>query len=86
MKKGVVDYISRCMECQRVKVDHRNPVGLLQLLPILEKKWEVVTIDFITMFPRTIIQHDSIMAVVDKLTKTTHFAPVKITHMTTNIA
>jgi hypothetical protein len=32
-------------------------------------KWEVVTIDFITKLPRTIRKHDSIMVVVDKLTK-----------------
>jgi hypothetical protein len=51
MKKDV-DYISRCMECQRVKVEQRNPMDLLQPLPILEKKWEVVTIDFITKLPR----------------------------------
>jgi hypothetical protein len=31
-------------------------------------------------------QHDSIMVVVDKLTKATHFIPVKTTHKTTNIA
>jgi hypothetical protein len=86
MKKDVVDYISRCMECQRVKVEHRHPTGFLQPLPIPEKKWEVVTIDFITKFPRTTRQHDSIMVVVDKLTKDAHFVPVKMTHTTTNIA
>jgi hypothetical protein len=86
MKKDVVDYITRCMECQRVKDEHRHLAGLLQPFPILEKKWEVVTIDFITKFPRTRRKHDSIMVVVDKLTKDTHFFPVKITHTTTNIA
>jgi hypothetical protein len=43
MKKDVDDYISRCMECQRVKDDHRHLVGFLQPLPIPEKKWEVIT-------------------------------------------
>jgi len=86
MKKYVVDYIARCMECQKVKDEYRHPMGLLQPLPILEKKWEVITIEFITKFPRTTRQHDSIMVVVDKLTKATHFVPVKTTHTTTNIA
>jgi hypothetical protein len=80
MKKDVVDYIARCMECQKVKVEHRHPVGLLQPLPIPEKKWEVITIDFITKLPRTTRQHDSIMVVVEKLTKAAHFVPVKTTH------
>jgi transposase InsO family protein len=41
---------------------------------------------FITGLPRTNKQHDSIMVVVEKLTKATHFVPVKTTHTTTNIA
>jgi hypothetical protein len=86
MKKDVVDFIARCMECQKVKVEHRHPVGLLQPFPIPEWKWEIVTIDFITKFPRTTRQHDSIMVVVDKLTKVAHFIPVKMTHKATNIA
>ena len=85
MKKNVFYYISRCMECQRVKVEHRQPVDLLQPLPMPKKKWEVVTIDFITNLPRTTRQHDSIMEVVDKLTKVVHFVLVKMTHTTNNI-
>jgi hypothetical protein len=86
MKKDVVDYIARCMECQKVKTEHRHPTGLLQPFPIPEWKWEVVTIYFITKFPRTTRKHDSIMVVVDKLTKAAHFIPVKMTHKETNIA
>jgi hypothetical protein len=86
MKKDVVDYITRCMECQKVKVEHRHPVGLRQPLPILENKWEVITMDFITRLPRTNKKHDSIMVVVEKITKDAHFVPMKTMHTTTNIA
>jgi hypothetical protein len=41
--------------------------------------------DFITKLPRTSKQHDSIMVVVDKLTKAAHFIPVKLTHKETNV-
>jgi hypothetical protein len=58
---------------------------LLQPFPILEWKWEVVTMDFITKFPRTRKQHDSIMVVVDKLTKVVHFIPMNITHKENNV-
>jgi len=85
IKKNVVEFIARCMEFQRVKVEHRHPVGFLQSLPIPEKKWEVVTIDFITKFPRTTRKHDSIMVVVDKLTKVAHFSQIKTNYTTTNI-
>jgi hypothetical protein len=86
MKNDVVDYIAKCMEFQRVKSEHMHPTGFLHPLPIPEKKCEVVTIDFITKFLRTTRQHDSIVVVVDKLTKAAHFIPVKTTHTTTNIA
>ena len=69
-----------------MKDEHRHPTGLLQPLPIPKKKWEVITIEFVTKFPRTTRKHDSIMVVVDKLTKVAHFVPIKTTHTTTNIA
>jgi hypothetical protein len=68
-----------------VKVEHRHP-GFVAPLPIPEKKWEVITMDFITGLPGTNKKHDSIMVVVDKLTKAAHFVPMKTTHTTTNIA
>jgi hypothetical protein len=80
MKKYIVEYITRWMECQKVKVEHRHPAGLLQPLPIPEWKWEVVTMDFIMGFPRTGKKHDSIMVVVEKLTKVAHFIMLKTTH------
>jgi hypothetical protein len=45
----------------------------------------VVTIDFITKFPKIVKQHDSIMVVVDKMTKETHFIPIMTTHKESNI-
>jgi hypothetical protein len=85
MKKEVVECIVKCLECQKVKTNQRHPVGFLHLFPILEWKWEVVTIDFITKLPRIAKQHDSIMMVVDNLTKVAHFIPAKLTHKETKI-
>jgi len=48
--------------------------------------WEVVLVDFITKIPRIVKKHDSIMVVVEKLTKEEHFILVKTTHKETNIA
>jgi hypothetical protein len=59
---------------------------LLQPLPIPEWKWEVVTIDFIIGLPRTRKLHDSIMVVVEKLTKDAHFIPLKTTHKASDVA
>jgi hypothetical protein len=86
MKKDIIEYIVRCVECQKVKAEHRHPAGLLQPLPIPEWKWEVVTMDFITGLSITGKLHDSIMVVVDKLTKDAHFIPLKTTHKATDVA
>jgi hypothetical protein len=45
----------------------------------------VVTMDFITRFPRTGKLHDSIMVVMDKLTKYSHFIPLKTTHKAADV-
>ena len=58
----------------------------MQPLPVLEWKWEVISMDFIIGLPMTWRQHDSIMVVVDKLMKAAHFIPVKSTHNTDDIA
>ena len=86
MKKDIIEYLLRCMKLQQVKVEHQYPASLLQHFPVPEWKWEVITMDFITGFPMTWRQHDSIMVVVDKLTKETHFIPVKSMHKTDDIA
>jgi hypothetical protein len=85
MKREIVEYIDKCLECERVKGKHRHPDGLLQPLPIPKWKWEVVTMDFILGFPRTSKQHDAIMVVMEKLTKASHFIPMKVTHKETNV-
>jgi hypothetical protein len=69
MKREIDEYNAKLLECQKVKAEHRHPTGLLEPLPIPKWKWEVVSMDFITKFPRTNKKHDSIMVVVDKLTK-----------------
>ena len=86
MKKEMTNYIVICIECQKVKTEHRHPTWLLQPLSILKWKWKVVIVDFITKLPRTMKQHDSIMVVVDKLTMETHYITVKTTHKEVNIA
>ena len=52
MKSEVAEYIARCLDCQQVKTEHQHPAGLLQPLPILSWKWEVISLDFITGLPR----------------------------------
>lgn len=53
MKKDVAEYLTHCLECQQVKIEHQHPVELLHPLPILELKWETISMDFITRLPES---------------------------------
>ena len=55
-------------------------------MPIPEWKWEFISMDFITGLPKIKKQNDSIFVVIDKLSKETHFIPVKSTYKAVTIA
>ena len=54
-----------------------KPVGLLQPLSVPEWKWEEISMDFITGLPTTRKGNDSIWVIIDRLTKSAHFVPMK---------
>eukprot|EP00253_Pinus_taeda_P022056 PITA_22056 len=80
MKKDVASYLARCLECQQIKAEHQHPACLLQPLPIPEWKWETISMDFVIGLPKSKKNNDSIMVVVDKLSKSAHFIPVQSTY------
>jgi hypothetical protein len=86
MKGETTEYLARCQDCQQVKAEHQHPTDLLQPLPVPEWKWETILLDFIIGLPKTHKQNDSIMAVIDKLSNSAHFIPVKSTLKAINIA
>ena len=80
MKKDIAEFVSKCLTCQRIKVEHQRPFGPLQPLDIPKWKWEPIAMDFVVGLPRTPAGHDSIWVVIDRLTKSAHFLPVKTTY------
>ncbi|GKE22052.1 putative reverse transcriptase domain-containing protein, partial [Tanacetum coccineum] len=60
-----------------VPLTGERPSGLLQQPENTEWKWERITMDFITKLPRTGNRHDAIWVIVDKLTKSAHFLPIR---------
>nr|GEZ87683.1 reverse transcriptase domain-containing protein [Tanacetum cinerariifolium] len=59
-------------ECQK-------PYGLLVQPEIPMWKWERITMDFVMKLPKTSNEHDTIWVIVDRLTKSTHFLPTRVT-------
>jgi hypothetical protein len=80
MKREIAEYVARCDSCQRIKAEHQKPAGLLQPLQIPQWKWDEIGMDFIVGLPHTRAGYDSIWVIVDRLTKATHFIPVKTTY------
>jgi hypothetical protein len=78
MKKDIAGHVARCDICNRVKVEHQRPTGLLKPLDVPVWKWECISMDFIVGLPRSPKGHDSIWVIVDRLTKVAHFVPVKV--------
>uniref|UniRef100_A0A251VQQ9 RNA-directed DNA polymerase n=1 Tax=Helianthus annuus TaxID=4232 RepID=A0A251VQQ9_HELAN len=77
MKKDIATFVSKCLTCSKVKAEHQRPSGLLKQPKIPTWKWESIAMDFITKLPRTTAGHDSIWVIVDRLTKSAHFLPIR---------
>ncbi|GJQ96328.1 putative reverse transcriptase domain-containing protein [Tanacetum coccineum] len=60
-----------------VKAEHQRPSGLLVQPEIPEWKWDNITMDFITKLPRSSQGFDTIWVIVDRLTKSAHFLPIR---------
>nr|GEZ32543.1 reverse transcriptase [Tanacetum cinerariifolium] len=60
-----------------VKIEHQRASGLLQQLDIPVWKWDEISMDFVTGLPQTQRRHDAIWVVVDRLTKSAHFLPIR---------
>jgi hypothetical protein len=74
-KKDVLKYVQECMDFQRNKVEKNHLVGFLQPLPIPNKKWASILMDFIIGLPKA-QGKDCIYVVVDRLTKYAHFLSI----------
>ncbi|GJR06063.1 reverse transcriptase domain-containing protein [Tanacetum coccineum] len=77
MKKDIAEYVSKCLTCLKVKAEHQRPSGLLRQPEIPVWKWEGIAMEFVTKLPRTSSGHDTIWVIVDRLTKSAHFLPMR---------
>ncbi|GJT74407.1 putative reverse transcriptase domain-containing protein [Tanacetum coccineum] len=77
MKNDIATYVSKCLTYAKVKAEHQKPSGLVQQPEILVWKWERISMDFVSGLPRMPSGYDTIWVVVDRLTKSAHFLPMK---------
>ncbi|GJS51210.1 putative reverse transcriptase domain-containing protein [Tanacetum coccineum] len=79
MKAKIATYVSKCLTCAKVKAEYQKPSGLLVQPEIPQWKGENITMDFVTKLPKISIGQDMIWVIVDCLTKSAHFLPMKET-------
>ncbi|GKC59609.1 putative reverse transcriptase domain-containing protein [Tanacetum coccineum] len=72
-------YVSKCLTCAKVKAEYQRPLGLLVQPKIPEWKWDNITMDFVTKLPKSSQGHDTIWVIVNRLTKSAIFTPMRET-------
>nr|GEZ07479.1 putative reverse transcriptase domain-containing protein [Tanacetum cinerariifolium] len=77
MKADIATYVSKCLTCVKVKAKHQRPSGLLVQPKIPEWKWE--TMDFVMKHPKSSQGYNTIWVIVDRLTKSAIFTPIRKT-------
>ncbi|KAD6795956.1 hypothetical protein E3N88_06852 [Mikania micrantha] len=86
MKEDVAKYVSHCLTCQQVKIEHQRASGLLQPLDIPLWKWDDISMDFVTGLPKTFRKNDAIWVIVDRLSKSAHFLPIQQGHSVSKLS
>nr|GFA72179.1 putative reverse transcriptase domain-containing protein [Tanacetum cinerariifolium] len=79
IKVDIATYVSKCLTCVKVRAEQQKPSRLLVQPKIPEWKWDNITLDFVTKLPQSWQGYDTIWVVVDRLTKSTIFTPIRET-------
>jgi len=74
MKNDVQNYVYSCTTCGRNKIRRHKPYGKIQPLPVPNRSWEVIGVDFIVSLPSS-QDYTCIMVVADHLTKMIKLVP-----------
>nr|GEY25072.1 putative reverse transcriptase domain-containing protein [Tanacetum cinerariifolium] len=77
MKTDIATYVSKCLTYAKVKAEHQRPLGLLVQPAIPMWKWDNITMDLVTKLPKSSQGFDTIWVIVDRLTKSAHFLPIR---------
>ena len=74
MSRYIGQYINTCDLCLRTKLIRQASVGKLHPLQIPDSRWDMLSVDFVVELPLS-SGHDTVMTVVDSVSKRAHFIP-----------
>ena len=84
MHRLVQDFVRACPTCQRYKLKHLHPVGLLLPLPVLSAVRADIGLDFVEALPR-VNGKTVILSVVHRFSKYCHFIPLAHLYMAESV-
>ena len=79
------NYVSQCVLCARNKPSCHHPYSLLQPLPIPERPWHSISMNFIEQLPPS-NGFTTILVIIDRLTKESVFIPTTDTATAVDVA
>jgi hypothetical protein len=85
MRDDVIAFVKSCITCRRTKAHQHQPYGMLQQLPIPERPWHSISMDFIEQLP-SLSNYSAILVIVDRLTKQALFLPTMDNVMSEEVA
>jgi len=78
MSRYIGQYVGTCDLCLRTQLIRQAPVGELHPLWIPDSRWDMLSVDFVVELPLS-SGHDTVMTVVDSVSKRAHFIPTHTT-------
>ena len=81
MLTDIAEYVATCLVCQSINTPRHKPYGSLQPLPVPERPWKEISLDWIVSLPLsrtgTGEEFNSILVIVDRYTKIARFLPTR---------
>ncbi|KAL0157229.1 hypothetical protein M9458_048475, partial [Cirrhinus mrigala] len=75
MSQQIITFVKECVTCNQTKSQHQRPAGLLQPLPIPERPWSHLAVDFITDLPPS--NHNTVIfTIIDRFSKACRLIPL----------
>lgn len=75
LNTDITQYVKQCRTCNMHKPSHQLPAGLLRPLPLPQRPWSHIAIDFITVFQSS-NNCTTILTIIDRFSKACRLLPL----------
>uniref|UniRef100_A0A3Q2NTH6 Gypsy retrotransposon integrase-like protein 1 n=1 Tax=Fundulus heteroclitus TaxID=8078 RepID=A0A3Q2NTH6_FUNHE len=76
MSRDIKNFVLSCPVCAQNKPSNQRPAGLLQPLPVPERPWSHIALDFVTGLPSS-NGMTTILTIINRFSKSCHLIPLR---------